>query len=349
MKICILSRAFHPSIGGLERTAEVLATEFCKAGHRVEVVTDTVSAERESAGYTIIRTGSLIERVRAFKRADVVLFMNVSLHGVVAAWASGTPFVASHHSSYPTTGPRAFFLENAKRFLMRYMTNVACSHYVAAQIKVAAHVIPNALDERFGCNKYDQIRRRDFVFCGRLVSDKGADLCLRAFHKVRQDIPDATLTVIGEGPERAALEALSATLQNAGSVRFAGALGAQQVAAALSEHACMVVPSLWEEPFGIVALEGLACCDTIIVTRKGGLPEAVGECGVVVEPSSEDLALAMEAVARARRQGRSLPGEPSAKKRQEHLARHAPGAVAAQYLSVLRGAVAERVPGRELS
>ena len=97
----------------------------------------------------------------------------------------------------------------------------------------------------------------------------------------------------------------------------------------------MVVPSVWEEPFGIVALEGLACGCVPVVTRSGGLPDAVGACGVVV-PKNDAPGLADEL-------GRLVADEPARRRllahAPEHLARHTRDRVARRYLEVIEQAV----------
>jgi glycosyltransferase involved in cell wall biosynthesis len=147
-----------------------------------------------------------------------------------------------------------------------------------------------------------------------------------------------------EGPERQALEDLTQSL-GIFTVRF-GTLRGKELAGELQRHACMVVPSLWEEPFGIVALEGIACCDMVIVTQRGGLPEAVGNCGLVVEPTVEDIAAAMRSVVKARCSGMALPGRATEAARKEHLARHTPKSVTQQYLSVIEQKISHK-PKRE--
>ncbi|MDJ0708316.1 MAG: glycosyltransferase, partial [Leptolyngbyaceae cyanobacterium MO_188.B28] len=47
-----------------------------------------------------------------------------------------------------------------------------------------------------------------------------------------------------------------------------------------NQHQIMVVPSLWAEPFGVVALEGIACGCVVVGSEAGGLTEAIGPCGV---------------------------------------------------------------------
>jgi glycosyltransferase involved in cell wall biosynthesis len=106
----------------------------------------------------------------------------------------------------------------------------------------------------------------------------------------------------------------------------------------LNAHRVIVVPSVWEEPFGVVALEGLACGCAPIVTRSGGLPDAVGRCGVVV-PKNDTASLA-DAIDRLlgdeRARAALLAHAP------EHLAQHTRARVARRYLEIIEAAIAAR-------
>jgi glycogen(starch) synthase len=345
MRICIYSRTFAPAIGGLERIAEMLAAEFSRAGHAVEVVTDTQALAQVGYPFKVTRTNRFWKRVEAFKQADIVLFMSVSLRGLSAAAMTRRPAIFSHQTGYDGTGVKASFLAWLKRQACLFYPNICCSAYIAGRLPGRCAVVPNSYDVQQFSTSTTQAKGRDFVFCGRLVSDKGMDLGLQAFAKVCASIPDATLTVIGDGPERPALQALASELQVAQRVRFMGALRGAALAAELRDHACMVVPSNWEEPFGIVALEGVACCNTVIVTNRGGLPEAVGPCGMVVESSVAGLHTAMLLVAEARRLGGKLPGQADAATRTAHLRRHRPDVVASQYLLLLETAAGKPTQG----
>ena len=342
MKLCIFSRAFYPAVGGLERIAQILATQAISFGHEIEVVTDTpgISDEDdEQFPFKITRTPEYRIRVQAFRRADVVLFMNVSLHGVLAALVAWVPIIFSHHGIYRGRGWVGQSLELLKRQLTRFYPNIAVSRFVAGNLPAVCDVVPNAYDSTLFCQPEHGERTRDFVFCGRLVSDKGADLCVRAFSRVLNSLPDATLTIVGDGPERQALHGLTESLGVSGQVRFTGALNGQELVTELQRHTCMVVPSLVQEGFGITALEGIACCETIVVLRRGGLPEAVGDCGLVVEPAEASLSEPMISVAAARRLGTVLPGQPSEEARRAHLARHTPEVVTRRYLDVIARAM----------
>jgi glycogen(starch) synthase len=101
----------------------------------------------------------------------------------------------------------------------------------------------------------------------------------------------------------------------------------------IAEHKIMVVPSLEPEPFGIVALEGLACGCLVVASAHGGLPEAVGPHGVLFEPGNV-VALA-DAILGADRAPWLLNGAA------QHLSKHHADYVASKYLKVMEAAIAE--------
>ena len=103
----------------------------------------------------------------------------------------------------------------------------------------------------------------------------------------------------------------------------------------------MVIPSICEEAFGIVALEGLASCNTVIASNRGGLPEAISTCGISVEPTVDELYKAMMHVMRALQDGSSLPGQPSDEQRAAHLAKHSAKYIAEHYINILKKVAAQ--------
>ena len=126
------------------------------------------------------------------------------------------------------------------------------------------------------------------VFAGRLVREKGADALLRAFARVSAKVPKARLIIAGDGAERANLEALAAKLNLASNVRFTGHLRGKEVDRALRGAWVHIVPSLWDEPFGIVAIEAMARGTAVIASSSGGLGEIVddGIDGFLVPPGN---------------------------------------------------------------
>src|SRR5690606_8042863 len=123
------------------------------------------------------------------------------------------------------------------------------------------------------------------------VSDKGCDMILEALDILKPQNIFPTLTVIGEGPELSSLQGLCEKFGLTGQVSFAGAKTGKELCRILNEHKILAAPSLWNEPFGKVALEGLACGCKVIVPDAGGFPEAAGPSGILFEKGNvEDLA-----------------------------------------------------------
>ena len=87
------------------------------------------------------------------------------------------------------------------------------------------------------------------------------------------------LTLIGGGPERSNLEALTAELGLAGRVKFAGELQRQQVDQVLRTTDVVVMPSLCEETAGLAAMEQMMTGGVVVASRIGGLAEVVNGAG----------------------------------------------------------------------
>ena len=115
-------------------------------------------------------------------------------------------------------------------------------------------------------------RRPGAVFAGRLSAEKGADVAVDAWRRLGPDAPP--LTVIGDGPERAALGARSADLS---AVRFAGRLSGAATREAIGAARLLVVPSRWFEGFPMVVAEAFAAGTPVIASDIGSLATIVTE------------------------------------------------------------------------
>ena len=175
-------------------------------------------------------------------------------------------------------------------------------------------------------------RDTELAFVGRLVSDKGVDCLIRALASLKNKGIRPKLSIIGDGPERPGLEKLCSEFELFDQVRFLGARSQSEIGSLLQRHQILVVPSLWAEPFGLVVLEGLACGCMVIGSDRGGLPEAIGPCGLTF-PNGDVNALAEKiemALADRSVASQLLEGAES------HLAKHRPASIAGRYLEIMR-------------
>ncbi len=136
-----------------------------------------------------------------------------------------------------------------------------------------------------------------FGFVGRLVEEKGLTVLLDAASRIRKRGFDFRLKFIGDGPERARLEAL--VLQNGlrSRVIFTGSLNGDAFRRATADVAAVIVPSIMEETAGLAAIEQMMRGRLVIASDIGGLGEVVGETGLkFAAGNAEQLASCMERV-----------------------------------------------------
>lgn len=130
----------------------------------------------------------------------------------------------------------------------------------------------------------------DFLFLGRLSREKGADWLLRAWAKLDQR--GRRLVIAGTGPEESCLRQLAGQL-GLRDVLFTGFADKRQQADLWAKSAALVVPSIWDEPFGMVVLEAWARGRPVVAFAKGAFPELIRHQvdGLLAEPFSvESLA-----------------------------------------------------------
>jgi glycosyltransferase involved in cell wall biosynthesis len=137
-----------------------------------------------------------------------------------------------------------------------------------------------------------------FITTGRLAPIKNHPLLLRAFARVTRELPGTRLLVVGDGPQRAELEALVRELGLGTAVSLAGFR--TDVGALLATADAYVLSSRYEG-ISMALLEAMQSGLPAVATRVGGVPETVidGETGLLVEPDDEaGLAAAMLRLAR---------------------------------------------------
>ena len=122
-------------------------------------------------------------------------------------------------------------------------------------------------------------RKIDLLFAGQLIRGKGVQLLLEAMARMKTP---RMLDIVGTGNMEPKLKALAAQLGIAGRVRFNGFQSNPQDWMRAAK--CVVVPSFWQEPYGLVAAEAVALGRPVVAFAVGGLPEACGGKATLVPP-----------------------------------------------------------------
>jgi glycosyltransferase involved in cell wall biosynthesis len=317
-------------IGGLEEVARLCCLEFQRMGHDVIVLTDTDIGGKPELPFRVLRKASFMAQLSEVRSCDVFLEFNISLKGLIFPFLVRKPAVVSHQTWFSDITQKPTFRARLKRLASRLVTNITCSRAVQRYINLPASVIPNAYNEQLFRILPEVERNRDVIFVGRLVSDKGCNVLVSALAELAKKDLRPTLTITGSGPEEEPLKQQIENAGMAGQVRFTGPLRGEDLVREMNRHRIMVVPSLWAEPFGIVALEGIACGCRLIGSSSGGLGEAIGNCGMTF-PNGKAEALA--SLLREALADRGVKADT-----QEHLDRHTSRSVAIEYMRVLEHA-----------
>jgi len=142
------------------------------------------------------------------------------------------------------------------------------------------------------CKKYTFLYNKFVVlFVGRLIEVKGIKLIIEAAKRLSH-MADIVFVIIGEGPlqDYVAYESLKWT-----NIKYLGSISNERLPLYYSAADVVIVPSIYEEGYGRVILEALACGTPVIASRKGGIPEALHfSVGVLIEPKVDDIVKAVK-------------------------------------------------------
>jgi spore coat protein SA len=197
--------------------------------------------------------------------------------------------------------------------LARKLEAVAvCSEYLrntfaakSASLASKTKVILNGVNTGLFFPKEELRERKTILFVGRFHPEKGVLQLVQAYARVLKVHPDAKLVIGGSTGfgthEHTAyvreVASLASSIVNSrpGSIQFTGYLHHDRDLPAWFQKATLFTsPSIFQEPFGLVNAEAMACAAPVIGSRRGGIPEVLGETGVLIDP--EDIAGFAEAM-----------------------------------------------------
>jgi glycosyltransferase involved in cell wall biosynthesis len=305
-------------ISGSENHLLLLLPDLRERGHDVRLVMlHEGEPGAEELAVRLEREGVPVERLRmrlaldplAFarvarsirrRRPDVVHthLVHADFHGLPAGRVARAPLlVSTKHGFNPFRGGRGFAA--ADRAVARLAdVHVAISHGLARYLAESEGFDEDAFEIVHygivpGPPPAGPPAEPRLAIVGRLIPIKGHDVLLAALARVREELPQATLEIAGDGPLDAELRATVAQLGLTDAVSF---LGRVAPAAPVFERAAVVVVPSRGEGFGMVALEAMERGRAVVASDVGGLPEIVedGVTGIVVQPDdAEALAAAL--------------------------------------------------------
>lgn len=218
--------------------------------------------------------------------------------------------IATDHSSWSISGKRglrALFAKVRSHWLNRHVDsvisvsefnrrrNIVGVHYPESRI----HVIHNGVDTESHSPVYHAVHQpARIAFAGQLILQKGVLTLLRAAKILYEAGIDFSLQIAGVGDLRQELEQLVAEFSLGGRVRFLGQI--DWVPRLFADADIVVVPSEWDEAFGMVCAEAAACGACVVASSAGALPEVLGmneEAGLIFKKGdAHDLARQIERV-----------------------------------------------------
>jgi len=235
----------------------------------------------------------------------------VASSGIAAKHFMKKPMVATVHSTeHGRSGlhiPDSFTIDSwewwgtyeASKIIVtsNSLKHEVCGHFHIPWEKV--EIIPNgintekfkvsvdkiAVKSRYGISPNEKL----VLYVGRLVPQKGVEYLIQAVPMIAGKYPNVKFLIVGEGWLRDYLESLAQSTGQRWRITFTGFIPDHEVVALMKSADVLVVPSVYE-PFGIVALEGMAAGVPVIASQVGGLSEVIehDKSGVFVYPRNPE-------------------------------------------------------------
>ena len=309
MKFVDVNPYFHPFNGGIECRMHDTATLLARKGHDVTILTgrlpDTEEEETTPEGYRIVRLKSRLINIynppyiSSKGVLEALQSMDADCVNYNYRWApsysrdlkkyDGRKVFTYHNMWGEGTGIQATFSEiNDNLFrptLETFDHRVCVSDYVRNDL--IRRGIPaektTTIPTGYYCSPLREEPEGDFILSlGRMVATKGLDNLVRAMKDV-----DCKLVMCGKGPEKPKLESLAEKIGVSDRIEFRGYVSDEEKEHLMNTCKLFVMPSLFES-FGLAAVELMSHGKPMVATNVNGLPETVGEGGIVIEPGSPE-------------------------------------------------------------
>jgi len=162
------------------------------------------------------------------------------------------------------------------------------------ELAAKTFVVRNGVDTDVFCPLPEQEKWQEIVFAGRTISDKGPHLLVEAGEKLLPDFPDWKIVIVGgryfgAGKAEAYEEELFERVRRLGPQgEVTGYLPRNELLERWQRASIAVLPALWEDPISLAVMEAAACGLAVLTTRRGGIPEGIGDAAMYIAEETGD-------------------------------------------------------------
>jgi len=232
----------------------------------------------------------------ARKEYDLIILENRPGYAIPVSKVSKAKIIIHLHNDLLNKDSK-----NAKEICQVCHKVITVSDYIKGRVKTIGSNIPittvhNGIDlERFyRATPIDRkslgFKEDDFivVYSGRLIKEKGIEELIDAFNQLK-DYPQIKLLILGGSfyglsANNTFLDTLKKKSENIkDSIVFTGFIPYEQLPRYLKIGDVAIVPSMWEEPFGLTCIEAMAAGLPLITTNSGGIPETCKENSIIIK------------------------------------------------------------------
>jgi len=321
MKVGILLDGNPDFPGGIQTYVKGLYQFLQKAGHQAVIIAGGEEGESEKKGFKVARVGKSptlpgigtqisaytdwigkeeIEKITEKERLEILHLQGMfGVLGMRFLDHTRTPSVATFHNylepeRLPVSLPLLFPLMD--HYIKKLDGRIAISQPAlefANQVSPGEYaVIPPGIDlERFKNtyrNRFPTKRSITILYVGRLDKRKGILFLLKAFKKLREEVSDVGLVIVGGGPLEAKAKEFAAK-NNLKGVRFVGFVHEEELPRFFAEADLYCAPATHGESFGIVLLEAMASGLPVVAFANAGYREVLKGEGAEFLVPPEDV------------------------------------------------------------
>ncbi|MBL0171947.1 MAG: glycosyltransferase family 4 protein [Gemmatimonadaceae bacterium] len=299
MRIALVSEYYYPHFGGVCEHVHFLARELRTRGHEVDIVTSRIGNAPDEPG--VIKLGRSVPLYINGSQARVTLGVGratlrklfrereydlIHVHTpltpalpMFSVEAAEVPVVGTFHTNFDRSLLYSVFHRRMSRVAKRLDAAIAVSPTAAAAINryfpLDCRIVPNGVDlASFHPGVAAPASMRDvnpyILFLGRLDPRNGLAELIRAFTIVSEQVPDARLIVVGDGPLRAHYQRAA---EGNPAIRFEGAV--KDARPAFYANATIYACPTTKASFGITLLEAMACGAPIVCSDIPGFGDVV--------------------------------------------------------------------------